>query len=1067
MMKKRNPAFRNNYPAAIMVLVILLSSFSVNAQLRDGLYYTPISPAYSWKSGWFKTNLSMPDSIGPFGIGRGSFYLDTITKSIRVYDGLTWIYQRGVDSIWIVDGGTDPDTLRYRSLGTTYTAGILDGGGGGSQDLQSVTDIGTFTTNPVQSGNSFVMRNAANTATIGEWINNSNARSELYLYNTSTGRQSLLANNLLEFKGTGSNYQAIKPFATPSASYVSFTLPNASTDKTIPVSVTINGNTYTANTTTGDVNLGTVGGTTSLKNAGIGYDLAKEGTDSVKRIAAGTNVTLDSTTTPNTVIINSSGGGGSNTWDSLRVFSVTEYGAKGDNSTNDRHAIQAAINAAKAIAGGVVYFPRGIYRIDSTLRIDTSNIVLKGEGFASQILATGDFGDIIHVAPLGDKIWTEFQGHKIVDLYIESLVERTSGYAIASKFTFNFIIENTKIGQLINFGLVPKLWGGIKFDIQADMIVTGCQIFARKTGVYVSGLNSGSNWDGQITGNTIIFGYKNGTSFFDDTYGVHIAGGNGGMQIEQSNISWFAHGIYVDTSSGYGTNRELFLGHAFLGDDVGGAGIVIKDGSLQILQMTGGWLAGTGRGTQTPTGGLHIEDGTSGPRITITGGTFYANERGHAFYFGGGDIQMTGVRIYDNDSTDVKLGPNVVKAQIVGNSFTTFTNSSSITPNMRANSTTHVNEKIAWNTNGYNSFLVENLSTGNAAAAGSNYYNSSTNLGVGITSTGYTPVGAFGANTGYLVSGGTGGLAITGTAGDVNINTGASHVTKLKVKQSDGYVYVADRIVIGSTSTAPLTTLDIPGFSTSIPKLRAGSLEFQSYAAVNNSWIGENVYYDGATFVRRAAGAGGLFYFQGEEGQFRMGASGSAGASITLAVPFKVHADGRVGIGGDHSAASGNYTGGTMLVNSSGVSIKTNGSTPTAYILLGAGTAATASAPIKFTSGVASQTAKETGAFNYDGTDLTLSDATYAYVLNKSLNGSATLDFGSTAAQSSADLTITVTGAADGDVVTLGVPNGSTLTNSSFTAWVSAANTVTVRFNNYSSGAQDPASGTFKVRVIK
>jgi hypothetical protein len=84
-----------------------------------------------------------------------------------------------------------------------------------------------------------------------------------------------------------------------------------------------------------------------------------------------------------------------------------------------------------------------------------------------------------------------------------------------------------------------------------------------------------------------------------------------------------------------------------------------------------------------------------------------------------------------------------------------------------------------------------------------------------------------------------------------------------------------------------------------------------------------------------------------------------------------------------------------------------------------------------------------------------------------SLSGSATLDFGSTSAQSSSDLTITVTGAADGDVVSLGVPNASVNANTNYTAWVSAANTVTVRFNNYSSGAVDPASGTFKVKVFK
>jgi hypothetical protein len=83
------------------------------------------------------------------------------------------------------------------------------------------------------------------------------------------------------------------------------------------------------------------------------------------------------------------------------------------------------------------------------------------------------------------------------------------------------------------------------------------------------------------------------------------------------------------------------------------------------------------------------------------------------------------------------------------------------------------------------------------------------------------------------------------------------------------------------------------------------------------------------------------------------------------------------------------------------------------------------------------------------------------------LKASATLDFGNTAAQTSADLTITVTGAADGDIVIVGPVNASTNANTCFTAWVSAANTVTVRFNNYSAGAVDPASGTFRVYVIK
>lgn len=83
------------------------------------------------------------------------------------------------------------------------------------------------------------------------------------------------------------------------------------------------------------------------------------------------------------------------------------------------------------------------------------------------------------------------------------------------------------------------------------------------------------------------------------------------------------------------------------------------------------------------------------------------------------------------------------------------------------------------------------------------------------------------------------------------------------------------------------------------------------------------------------------------------------------------------------------------------------------------------------------------------------------------LSGSATLDFGNTASASSTDLTITVTGAADGDAVSLGVPSASVLANTCYTARVSAADTVSVRFNNYSALSANPASGLFKVKILK
>jgi hypothetical protein len=84
----------------------------------------------------------------------------------------------------------------------------------------------------------------------------------------------------------------------------------------------------------------------------------------------------------------------------------------------------------------------------------------------------------------------------------------------------------------------------------------------------------------------------------------------------------------------------------------------------------------------------------------------------------------------------------------------------------------------------------------------------------------------------------------------------------------------------------------------------------------------------------------------------------------------------------------------------------------------------------------------------------------------KVLSATDTLDFGNTATLTSTDLTITVTGAAVGDSVAIGLPAAPDA-NGCFTGWVSAANTVTVRFNNYSAGSIDPASATYRATVTQ
>jgi hypothetical protein len=143
------------------------------------------------------------------------------------------------------------------------------------------------------------------------------------------------------------------------------------------------------------------------------------------------------------------------------------------------------------------------------------------------------------------------------------------------------------------------------------------------------------------------------------------------------------------------------------------------------------------------------------------------------------------------------------------------------------------------------------------------------------------------------------------------------------------------------------------------------------------------------------------------------------------------------------------------------------GTAPTAILQLKAGTTTAGTAPLKFTTGT-DLTTPEDGAVEYDGDNLTITDQTATrYTLAKTLTNTASLDFPNTGGWGNSSLTMTLTGAALGDVVVLGVPNSSTNANSYFFAWVSSANTVTVRYLNNIASNNNPAAGTFRVSVIK
>ena len=89
------------------------------------------------------------------------------------------------------------------------------------------------------------------------------------------------------------------------------------------------------------------------------------------------------------------------------VFDVKTFGAKGDGQTQDRDAINKAIEAASAAGGGTVHFPAGTY-LTGSIRL-RSNITLHLERGAT-IEASADASTYDSAEVNGSDLYQDF-GH--------------------------------------------------------------------------------------------------------------------------------------------------------------------------------------------------------------------------------------------------------------------------------------------------------------------------------------------------------------------------------------------------------------------------------------------------------------------------------------------------------------------------------------------------------------------------------------------------------------------------------------------------------------------------------
>ena len=168
------------------------------------------------------------------------------------------------------------------------------------------------------------------------------------------------------------------------------------------------------------------------------------------------------------------------------------YGAIGDGTTDDSAAIQAAIDAIKAIGGGTLYFPTGVYRVNTSLDctgllgftgIAYKSLHIKGDSInGSRILGATTGTPVFDFTASGYCSMENLRitGHTTNPPNIAILLARNNVAGSAGNHNFRRIFvegEYTK-GGIYCFASEVNVFDDVRVTITAGSTATWCMAFA-------------------------------------------------------------------------------------------------------------------------------------------------------------------------------------------------------------------------------------------------------------------------------------------------------------------------------------------------------------------------------------------------------------------------------------------------------------------------------------------------------------------------------------------------------------------------------------------------------------
>lgn len=180
--------------------------------------------------------------------------------------------------------------------------------------------------------------------------------------------------------------------------------------------------------------------------------------------------------------------------------SVKDFGAVGDGLTDDTAAIQKAIARVKALGGGVVYFPPGIYLISAALALaSATGVSLKGSGALTSVIKATS-------TSINALAFTTCSGFTIEDLALANTGNATtagllltdSGAVAVSRCSVSGYRFSVDSNVAVNIDRTLTI-SGCTLDATADAAARSVRL--RGASLTGSTLVVGGKWDSTTTGN--------------------------------------------------------------------------------------------------------------------------------------------------------------------------------------------------------------------------------------------------------------------------------------------------------------------------------------------------------------------------------------------------------------------------------------------------------------------------------------------------------------------------------------------------------------------------------------